>query len=136
MKTKYSHCLIFFFSLPSNSISRSGRGKWCPKHTITPTTHRVTGFLSQKQHEENWDERGGLVDSNFNMIETMHHHRVHQFHTQATTGGMATIHHQRTPCYNEMQQQQQPGVVLPSMTINRESKTPYSDATQVRNLFY
>merc|ERR1719394_996031 len=47
---------------------------------------------------------------------------------------MATIHHQRTPCYNEMQQQQQqqPGVVLPSMTINRESKTPYSDATQTK----
>ena len=103
-------------------------------HNHSHHTHRVTGFLSQKQHEENWNERGGLVDSNFNMIETMHHHRVHQFHSQANAGGMATIHHQRTtPCYNEMQQ---PGVVLPSMTINRESKTPYSDATQVRNLIY
>ena len=62
------------------------------------------------------------------MIETMHHHR-HQFHSQA----MAHHHHHQTSarCYNEMQQ-----VVLPSMTINRESKTPYSDATQVRLLFF
>ena len=27
-------------------------------------------------------------------------------------------------------------IMLPSMTINQDSKTPYTDATQVRRIFY